>query len=133
MKRLVLAVTAAALAACANESSTAPNASDVQTASLNRSNDNDRDNDRYDDSFGDDRNDGAAFLLSNQVSGNAVLVYNRRADGSLVLKGSVASGGTGTGAGLGSQGALAYSPEGDSSVCGERRQQHCHIVSRARQ
>jgi 6-phosphogluconolactonase (cycloisomerase 2 family) len=49
---------------------------------------------------------GAVYALTNSPSGNAVVVYNRSADGSLTPSGSYASGGTGTGAGLGSQDAV---------------------------
>lgn len=52
---------------------------------------------------------GAVFALSNSPNGNAVLIWNRAADGSLSAAGSAPTGGTGTGAGLGSQGALALS------------------------
>ena len=55
---------------------------------------------------------GAVYALMNQASGNAVAVYARAADGSLMWVGSVATGGTGAGAGLGSQGALALSDNG---------------------
>jgi 6-phosphogluconolactonase (cycloisomerase 2 family) len=50
---------------------------------------------------------GAVYTLTNQASGNAVAVFDRAADGSLTPAGTVATGGLGTGAGLGSQGALA--------------------------
>ena len=46
------------------------------------------------------------YTLSNQVSGNAVVVYNREGDGMLTYSASYATGGTGTGGGLGNQGAL---------------------------
>lgn len=49
---------------------------------------------------------GAVYALTNSPSGNAVIVYNRGGDGSLRPAGSYASGGTGTGAGLGSQDAV---------------------------
>ncbi|KPV50378.1 hypothetical protein SE17_27300, partial [Kouleothrix aurantiaca] len=52
---------------------------------------------------------GAVFALSNSPNGNAVLIWNRAADGTLTAAGSIPTGGTGTGAGLGSQGALALS------------------------
>jgi 6-phosphogluconolactonase (cycloisomerase 2 family) len=52
---------------------------------------------------------GAVFTLTNQAAGNAVQVYERAADGSLTPRGSVPTGGLGTGAGLGSQGALVLS------------------------
>jgi 6-phosphogluconolactonase len=48
----------------------------------------------------------AVYVLSNQPSGNAVITYTRAADGTLNPSGSYATGGTGTGAGLGSQGAV---------------------------
>jgi 6-phosphogluconolactonase len=49
------------------------------------------------------------FTLSNDPAGNEVLVWKRAANGDLVAAGAVATGGTGTGAGLGSQGALTLS------------------------
>ena len=49
---------------------------------------------------------GAVFALSNTPNGNAVLIWNRAADGTLTAAGSIPTGGSGTGAGLGSQGAL---------------------------
>jgi len=55
---------------------------------------------------------GAVFALTNQVAGNSVATFARAADGSLTWAGSVATGGTGAGSGLGSQGALALSDDG---------------------
>jgi 6-phosphogluconolactonase len=52
---------------------------------------------------------GAVYALTNAPTGNAVLVWNRAADGSLTLAGSYATGGLGSGAGLGSQGAISLS------------------------
>jgi 6-phosphogluconolactonase len=52
---------------------------------------------------------GAVFTLSNAPAQNRVLVFARGRDGSLTPAGSVSTGGTGTGVGLGSQGALALS------------------------
>lgn len=49
---------------------------------------------------------GTIYTLSNEAAGNAVLVFDRLADGRIVPAGGVATGGTGTGAGLGSQGAV---------------------------
>ena len=54
----------------------------------------------------------AVFTLSNSTAGNQVLAFARAADGSLAPAGSAATGGSGTGANLGSQGALALSPDG---------------------
>jgi 6-phosphogluconolactonase (cycloisomerase 2 family) len=52
------------------------------------------------------RGDGAVYTLTNSASGNAVAVFERDRDGSLTARGTVPTGGNGTGAGLGSQGAL---------------------------
>jgi 6-phosphogluconolactonase len=49
---------------------------------------------------------GAVYTLTNAASGNAVAVFDRANDGSLTAAGTVATGGNGTGAGLGSQGAI---------------------------
>ena len=49
---------------------------------------------------------GAVYALSNAPGGNAVLAYSRASDGSLTGPVSYPTGGTGTGGGLGSQGAL---------------------------
>jgi 6-phosphogluconolactonase len=54
---------------------------------------------------------GAVYTLTNSVAGNAVAVFDRRADGSLVPAGTFLTGGQGTGAGLGSQGALVMSDD----------------------
>ena len=55
---------------------------------------------------------GAVFTLSNSAAGNAVLAFGRSADGSLTPAGSFATAGNGTGAGLGSQGAVVLSEDG---------------------
>jgi 6-phosphogluconolactonase len=52
---------------------------------------------------------GAVFTLSNTPSGNAVLAFDRAADGALTPAGAYATGGLGSGSGLGSQGALVLS------------------------
>jgi 6-phosphogluconolactonase len=49
---------------------------------------------------------GAVYTLSNSAAGNAVLAYSRGADGTLSPIASYPTGGTGSGGGLGSQGAL---------------------------
>ena len=54
----------------------------------------------------------AVYALTNGAAGNALTVYNRAADGSLTAAGTVATGGLGTGSGLGNQGALALSDDG---------------------
>ena len=55
---------------------------------------------------------GAVYTLTNQASGNAVAIYARAADGALTWIGSAPTGGTGAGASLGSQGAIALSDDG---------------------
>ncbi len=55
---------------------------------------------------------GKIFTSSNATDGNIVLVYEPAADGSLALFASVATGGLGSGAGLGSQGAVTLSRDG---------------------
>jgi len=54
----------------------------------------------------EESNGGAVYVLSNQASGNEVLVYNRSSNGSLSAAGSFSTTGNGTGAGLGSQGSV---------------------------
>jgi 6-phosphogluconolactonase len=52
---------------------------------------------------------GTLYTLSNAASGNEVLVYDRAADGSLSFQRSYATGGFGSGAGLGSQSSVILS------------------------
>ncbi len=52
---------------------------------------------------------GAVAVASNATMGNAVLVFARRANGSLEGPASYSTGGTGTGGGLGNQGAVTLS------------------------
>ena len=59
-----------------------------------------------------DNGPGAVYTLTNQVAGNAVAVFARAADGTLTPAGTFATGGAGTGAGLGSQGAVTLSSDG---------------------
>jgi 6-phosphogluconolactonase (cycloisomerase 2 family) len=49
---------------------------------------------------------GAVYAMTNAASGNSILIFDRAANGVLASVGSAATGGTGKGAGLGSQGAL---------------------------
>jgi 6-phosphogluconolactonase len=55
---------------------------------------------------------GMVFTSSNAQAGNELLVYARGADGTLALHTHVATGGQGSGAGLGSQGAVTLSGDG---------------------
>jgi 6-phosphogluconolactonase (cycloisomerase 2 family) len=52
---------------------------------------------------------GYVYTLSNQTEGNKVLAYSRTSDGTLIYVGSYPTGGTGTGGGLGNQGAVVLS------------------------
>jgi 6-phosphogluconolactonase len=56
--------------------------------------------------------DGAVFALTNATSGNQVVVYNRDNDGRLSGRRTFATGGNGSGGGLGNQGAIALSDSG---------------------
>jgi 6-phosphogluconolactonase (cycloisomerase 2 family) len=55
---------------------------------------------------------GMVFTSSNSASGNELLVYARAADGTLALYTRTGTGGLGSGAGLGSQGAVTLSGDG---------------------
>lgn len=61
---------------------------------------------------GNGRSAGAVYVLGNQTGGNEVIVYSRGRDGQLQPAGHYATGGTGTGAGLGSQAAVALDADG---------------------
>ncbi|MEW6400653.1 MAG: beta-propeller fold lactonase family protein [Chloroflexota bacterium] len=56
-----------------------------------------------------DKSPNAVYTITNAASGNEVLVYDRAEDGSLTFQGAYSTDGLGSGAGLGSQGALALS------------------------
>jgi 6-phosphogluconolactonase len=55
---------------------------------------------------------GAVYTMTNSAAGNAVLVFDRSSDGELGSPTAYATGGSGTGAGLGSQGALILTRNG---------------------
>ena len=104
MKHLaIIALAAAALAACEQDRGVTNPASGIESALEAR-----RDHDQGDDLEGP----RAVYTLTNQVAGNAVAAFNRAADGTLSAAGTIATGGTGVGAGLGSQGAVALSDDG---------------------
>jgi 6-phosphogluconolactonase (cycloisomerase 2 family) len=85
----------ALLAACSQDA-TSPTALAPRSADMARS----------------DAEVGAVFTLSNSAGGNAVIAFARNADGSLTPAGSFGASGNGTGAGLGSQGAVVLSDDG---------------------
>ena len=95
----VLALATAALAACEPNPSVTGPAAALQAA-------------RDADVSAALSNPGAVYTLTNQVGGNAVAVFARGADGRLTAAGTVSTGGTGTGASLGSQSAVALSDDG---------------------
>jgi 6-phosphogluconolactonase len=55
---------------------------------------------------------GAVYTSSNSPAGNVVIAYNRAEDGTLSMLGTFPTGGTGTGGGLGNQGAVTLSANG---------------------
>jgi 6-phosphogluconolactonase (cycloisomerase 2 family) len=61
---------------------------------------------------GNDGGPGAVYTITNAASGNEVTVYKRAANGSLSFEATYATDGLGSGAGLGSQGAVALSQNG---------------------
>src|SRR5205807_2504886 len=95
----VLALATAALAACEPNPSVTGPAAALQAA-------------RAADVSGAVSDPGAVYTLTNQVGGNAVAVFARGADGRLSAAGAVSTGGTGTGASLGSQSAVTLSDDG---------------------
>lgn len=56
---------------------------------------------------------GQVYAISNDAAGNALVVFDRAADGRLTARAPIPTGGTGTGAGLGSQGAVVTSENGN--------------------
>ena len=58
---------------------------------------------------------GHVYTLSNQTAGNRVISYSRSDDGKLEWEASYASGGNGTGGGLGNQGAVIIASLGDKN------------------
>lgn len=54
---------------------------------------------------------GAVYVITNATAGNAVVAFDRAADGSLVPVGSTSTGGLGSGASLNSQGAVVVSDD----------------------
>src|SRR2546427_9500184 len=95
----VLALATAALAACEPNPSVTGPAAALQAA-------------RAADVSAAVSDPGAVYTLTNQVGGNAVAVFARGAAGRLTGPATVSTGGTGTGASLGSQSAVPLSDDG---------------------
>lgn len=100
-----LAVTVLAFAACQKETTLIPAGTEENTAF--KSEQTNANPDQNGDNFGGGNKH--VYTLSNQVSGNSVVVYNRAGNGRLTYSASYATGGTGTGGGLGNQGAVIMS------------------------
>ena len=106
MKKLkqmaALAVSVLTFAACQKETkqfaSTAEETANLKSEQTTAKQEDDGDN------FGGGNKH--VYTLSNQVSGNSVIVYNRAGNGRLTYSASFATGGTGTGGGLGNQDAV---------------------------
>src|SRR5215831_9916129 len=61
--------------------------------------------------------EGVVYTMDNAVSGNNVIVFKRASNGTLSASAVFPTGGTGTGAGLGSQGAIAVDHNRHLFVC----------------
>ncbi len=59
----------------------------------------------------EENSSGNVYTLSNATSGNNVMVYSRSASGDITFSASYATGGNGTGGGLGNQGAVIIANE----------------------
>lgn len=95
-RALSMAVAATALAAC--HTMDTPSSTEPTSAAA------------FDRSGG--ANIGVVFTETNAASGNEIAVFSRSVNGALTAAGSYAAGGTGTGAGLGSQGAVTLTDNG---------------------
>jgi VCBS repeat-containing protein len=98
MVRLSRFIILSALLAACGESSTSPSITAPSSASR--------------DARGNG-NAGSVFTATNAASGNRVIAFHRSADGSLSSPAYFATGGTGSGAGLGSQGSVTLSEDGN--------------------
>ena len=54
---------------------------------------------------------GSIYTLSNESSGNHIIMFSRSTNGTLTWEAAIATGGVGTGTGLGSQGAITLSQD----------------------
>lgn len=96
--RMWLAAGALGLGACASDSTSPTPMATARDASLTRSEDAGR---------------ALVYTLSNAVAGNAVIAFTHSDDGQFRPAGSFSTGGLGSGAGLGSQGAVVLSENGE--------------------
>ena len=103
MRRFGLALFSLAVTACARQDVTAPLAP-APAASFSRGGGGDDDRDD------DDR--GAVYTITNSTTGNAVRAVARAENGALTFMADYPTGGTGTGGGLGNQGAIVFARDG---------------------
>jgi 6-phosphogluconolactonase (cycloisomerase 2 family) len=92
MKRLFALVSATIFGACADDPGKAPTAPQLSSFENRAA-----------------QTTGSVYTMSNSASGNEVLVYSRAANGALTPAGTIATGGDGSGAGLGNQGGVTLS------------------------
>ncbi len=106
-KMTAFAVTVLALAACQKETKlfTPEETAAGKTEQINVQSEDEDDNLRG--------GHKKVYTLNNAVSGNAVIVYDRASNGTLTFNDAYTTGGTGTGGGLGNQGALFMSDDDD--------------------
>lgn len=104
-KLAAFTATVIALAACQKETQVSPDTEAVKAEQIAASA---RENE--DESMNGNRH---VYTISNQVSSNAVMDYKRASNGMLTFSASYATGGTGTGGGLGNQGAVALDEDAE--------------------
>jgi len=101
----VLAVSILSLAGCRkNEIQT--NGEEVMASAAKHNGEGEEENNSHHDKKGN------VYIMSNAPGGNKVMVYDRDANGLLTFAQSYATGGNGTGAGLGSQASLVLDEQG---------------------
>jgi 6-phosphogluconolactonase len=106
LKKIIgIALVALLFAACQKDSrfttdtNVSENAEETATASRGSHNDN------------NEPGSGMVYTLSNQVGGNKVIAFRRAVNGQLTFDAAYSTGGTGTGGGLGNQGAVVLADD----------------------
>jgi 6-phosphogluconolactonase len=92
--RLIVALGLLAITACKKEQQPSQQPGEIESRAKGQSDNRDK--------------NGYVYTLSNQPGSNDVLVYRRSSDGMLTFTGAYPTGGTGTGTGLGNQGAIVF-------------------------
>ena len=104
-KVIFFVVTVLMLAACQKDTEVVPGADSTNTDGIKAGNGSDDETSRNANTH--------VYTLNNQVSSNAVMDYKRSPDGTLTFSAAYPTGGTGTGGGLGNQGAVILDEEED--------------------